>query len=203
MVDTLNAPQIIEHISKPLNYTPFDVKWLPCSAKIVVTGQTPRAKGIIQIYQMNKGKLELTSEFQKEYGFKCSTFGASSLSSRDLAVGDFEGNLIIYDLVKGTPNYEIKKAHKNIINAIDGIGGTGNIGPAEIITAGRDGSAKIWDPRTDKPVVLLEPAASEKVLPECWAVSFGNSYNNEERNVGIGYDNGDVKLYDLRMDQLK
>ena len=34
-------------------------------------------------------------------------------------------------------------------------------------------------------------------------MSFGNSYNNEERNVGIGYDNGDVKLYDLRMDQLK
>ena len=178
MVDTLNAPQIIEHISQSVNYTPFDVKWIPCSAKIVVTGQTPRAKGIIQIYQMNKGKLEIVSEFIKEYGFKCSTFGASSLSSRDLAVGDFEGNLIIYDLVKGTPSYEIKKAHKNIINAIDGIGGTGNIGPAEIITAGRDGSAKIWDPRTDKPVVLLEPAASEKVLPECWAVSFGNSYNN-------------------------
>ena len=56
MVDTLNAPQIIEHISQSLNYTPFDVKWIPCSAKIVVTGQTPRAKGIIQIYQMNKGK---------------------------------------------------------------------------------------------------------------------------------------------------
>ena len=203
MVDTLNAPQIIEHISKPLNYTPFDVKWLPCSAKIVVTGQTPRAKGIIQIYQMNKGQLELVSEFQKEYGFKCSTFGAASLSSRDLAVGDFEGNLIIYDLVKGTPNYQIKKAHKSIINAMDAIGGTGNIGPAEIITAGRDGSAKIWDPRTDKPVVLLEPASTEKILPECWAVSFGNSYNNEERCVGIGYDNGDVKLYDLRMDQLK
>ena len=86
---------------------------------------------------------------------------------------------------------------------MDGIGGTGNIGPAEIITAGRDGSAKIWDPRTDKPVVLLEPASTEKILPECWAVSFGNSYNNEERDVGIGYDNGDVKLYDLRMDQLK
>ena len=61
---------------------------------------------------MNKGQLELVSEFQKEYGFKCSTFGAASLSSRDLAVGDFEGNLIIYDLVKGTPSYQIKKAHK-------------------------------------------------------------------------------------------
>ena len=94
---------------------------------------------------MNKGKLEITSEIQKEYGFKYNTLGVSSLSSRGLAVGDFEGNLIICHLVKGTPNYEIKKAHKNIINAIDGIEGTGKIGSAEIITAGRDGAAKIWD----------------------------------------------------------
>lgn len=202
MVDTLNAPQLIEHVSLPLNYTPFDVKWLPCSAKIVVAGQTPRANGLIQIYQMNKGKLELFSEFRKEFGFKCASFGASSFATRDLAVGDFEGNLMVFDLEKGKPNYEIKKAHKSIINALDAIGGTGNIGPAEIITAGRDGSAKIWDPRTDKPVVVLEPASGEKILPECWAVSFGNAYNNEERDVGIGYDNGDVKLYDLRMDQL-
>ena len=202
MVDSLNAPQLIEHINHSLPYTPFDVKWIPCSAKLVVTGQTPRAKGIIQIYQMNSGKLELCSEFNKEYGFKCSTFGASSFASRDLAVGDFEGNLIIYDLEKGTPSYEVKKAHKSIINAMDAIGGTGNIGPAEIITAGRDGSAKIWDPRTDKPVVLLEPAEGEKILPECWAVSFGNTFSPEERSVGIGYDNGDVKLYDLRKNQL-
>ncbi len=33
------------------------------------------------------------------------------------------------------------------------------------------GSAKIWDPRTNKPVVSLEPADSEKILPECWAVA--------------------------------
>lgn len=61
-MDTLNAPQIIEHISHSLPYTPFDVKWIPCSAKFVVVGQTPRAKGIIQIYQMNQGKLEIVNE---------------------------------------------------------------------------------------------------------------------------------------------
>ena len=58
---------------------------------------------------MNKGKLEVVSEFNKEYGFKTSTFRASSFASRDLAVGDFEGNLLIYDLERGTANYEIKK----------------------------------------------------------------------------------------------
>ena len=54
---------------------------------------------------------------------------------------------------------------------MDAIGGTGNIGSPEIITGSRDGCAKIWDVRTNKPVVSLEPAESEKVLPECWAVT--------------------------------
>lgn len=33
---------------------------------------------------------------------------------------------------------------------------------------------------------------------DCWAVAFGNSYNNDERCVCAGFDNGDVKVFDLR-----
>lgn len=142
-MDSLNAPQIMEHISQSLTYTPFDCKWIPCSAKFVVAGQTPRAKGILQVYQMNQGKLDLVSEINKEYGFKCCTFGASSFTNRELAVGDYEGYLSIFDLEKGEPSFKVK-AHKSIINGIDGIGGTGNIGAAEIITAGRDGKNFIF-----------------------------------------------------------
>jgi hypothetical protein len=138
-MDSLNAPQIIEHISQSLAYTPFDIKWIPCSAKFAIVGQTPKAKGIIQVYQMNSGKLELVNEFNKEIGLKCCTFGASSFTNRELAVGDYDGNLSIIDLERGEASFKVK-AHKSIINAIDGIGGTGNIGPAEIITAGRDGT---------------------------------------------------------------
>jgi hypothetical protein len=142
-IDSLNAPQIIEHLNLSLTYTPFDVKWIPCSAKFVVAGQTPRAKGILQIYKMNSGNLELVTEFIKDSGFKCATFGASSFSNREIAVGDYDGNLSIFDLEKGQASFKVK-AHKSIINAIDGIGGTGNIGPAEIITAGRDGKIYIY-----------------------------------------------------------
>jgi len=137
-MDSVNAPQIIEHINSSLTYTPFDVKWVPCSPRFVVVGQTPRANGIIQIYKMNQGKLEVLNEWIKDKGYKCCTFGSSSLTNRDIAVGDYDGNLTIFDLEKCTPTYDVK-GHKSIINAIDGIGGTGNIGPAEIITAGRDG----------------------------------------------------------------
>lgn len=49
----------------------------------------------------------------------------------------------------------------------------------------------------------LEPAESETVKPDCWAVAFGNAYNTEERCVAAGYDNGDVKIFDLKTNCLR
>lgn len=33
---------------------------------------------------------------------------------------------------------------------------------------------------------------------DCWAVAFGNSYSNDDRCVCAGYDNGDIRVVDLR-----
>jgi hypothetical protein len=38
---------------------------------------------------------------------------------------------------------------------------------------------------------------------DCWCVAIGNSYDNEERCVLAGYDNGDVKMFDLRMNKVR
>lgn len=38
---------------------------------------------------------------------------------------------------------------------------------------------------------------------DCWCVAIGNSYNDEERCVLAGYDNGDVKMFDLRMNKVR
>jgi len=43
----------------------------------------------------------------------------------------------------------------------------------------------------------MEPAEGE-TKRDCWAVCFGNAYTSNERVVCAGYDNGDVKLFDLR-----
>ena len=94
------------------------------------------------------------------------------------------------------------QAHKSIINAIDGCGGL-NVGSGapEIVTGGRDGCVRVWDPRVPDPVVSLEPDEGEAIR-DCWTVAFGNSYNDEERVVAAGYDNGDVKMFDLRTNSL-
>lgn len=37
---------------------------------------------------------------------------------------------------------------------------------------------------------------------DCWCVAIGNSFNDDERCVLAGYDNGDVKLFDLRTNKV-
>ena len=37
---------------------------------------------------------------------------------------------------------------------------------------------------------------------ECWTVAFGNSFNDDNRVVAAGYDNGDIKLFDLRTSRM-
>jgi WD40 repeat protein len=94
-------------------------------------------------------------------------------------------------------------AHTSIVNAMDGVGGGGmGFGAPEIVTCGRDGAVRVWDPRTEEPVVSLEPENGE-TRRDCWTVAFGNSYNDEERCVAAGYDNGDIKLFDLRTNSIR
>jgi hypothetical protein len=34
-------------------------------------------------------------------------------------------------------------------------------------------------------------------------IRFGNSFNNDERCIAAGYDNGDIKLFDLRANSIR
>ena len=95
------------------------------------------------------------------------------------------------------PVYSVK-GHKEIINAIDGVGGLVGEGAPEIATASRDGAVKVWDPRQkNDPVATMEPGEGEDKR-DCWTVAFGHAFNQSDRCVCAGYDNGDIKMFDLR-----
>ncbi|KAK3750025.1 hypothetical protein QZH41_008663 [Actinostola sp. cb2023] len=195
----MDKPQIISHVQKPLNYTVFDGKWIPCSARFVVIGNHARGTGAMQIYEVSHGDVNLLKDVEKRTPFKCCTFGASNLQQRYLATGDFEGKMMIWNLENTErPVYSVK-AHSQIINAIDGVGGLGiGEGAPEIVTGSRDGSVCVWDPRQkETPVAQMLPAEGQEGR-DCWAVAFGNAYNTSERVVAAGYDNGDIKLFDLK-----
>jgi WD40 repeat protein len=212
VMHTTDAPQIIEHLTKSLNFTPTDVRWIPVSSRFVVLGSHPRGTGAVVVHEMGPKEVKVVREMEYPVGIKCSTFGASFLEDRHLAVGDMGGNVAILNLDTGSATKPVwsVRAHTSMVNCIDGIGGLsiGN-GAPELATGGRDGTVKIWDPRISDPVVSLEPAEAGGAAGggaggrECWTVCFGNSYSDEERCLAAGYDNGDVKLFDLRMNAVR
>ena len=53
-------PQIIAHVEKSLDYTLYDAKWIPRSARFVVLGSRPRGTGTMQIYELTSGAGEVT-----------------------------------------------------------------------------------------------------------------------------------------------
>ncbi|KAJ3217084.1 WD repeat-containing protein 92 [Dinochytrium kinnereticum] len=199
MTNTLDKPQVVVLIQKSLNYTPYDIKWIPSSARFVVLGQNSRGTGVLEVYQLNNGKAELVKESEKRSAFKCGTFGASSLQARHIATGDFDGMLSLFDLERLEQPVFSAKAHDSIINCIDGAGGVGvQPGPPEIVTGSRDGFVKVWDVRQkEKAVATIGPEEGQP-KQDAWAVAFGNSHSDYDRMVTAGYDNGDVKMFDLR-----
>eukprot|EP01102_Stenamoeba_stenopodia_P016938 TRINITY_DN5991_c0_g1_i3.p1 TRINITY_DN5991_c0_g1~~TRINITY_DN5991_c0_g1_i3.p1 ORF type:complete len:251 (-),score=35.49 TRINITY_DN5991_c0_g1_i3:20-772(-) len=91
------------------------------------------------------------------------------------------------------------KAHETVVHCIDGCSGsTQSKGPAELVTSSKD-KVCVWDVRQkDKPVVIIESGVKTSKPADCWAVCFGNSTNDSDRCVYAGYDNGDLRLFDLR-----
>ncbi|OAF71462.1 hypothetical protein A3Q56_00755 [Intoshia linei] len=194
----MDSSQIICHYEKSLNYTLYDVKWIPQSAKFVALGSHPRGTGSLDIFQLGK-ELKLIHSSEKPNSFKCGSFGASVYGDRHLATGDFNGRMQVWDLLDDkSQSVFSSKGHEGIINCIDGIGGQNvGVGAAEIATGGRDGCVKIWDIRQTTPVVNIDPESHGNPR-DCWSIAFGNNSNELDKVVAAGFDNGDLKLFDLR-----
>lgn len=91
----MDKVQTLAHIEHSLNYSIFDVKWIPFCAKFIAVGSRTNGKGVIQIYELDSPKLNLVNEITSESALKCCSFGTSSAGERHLVVGDFAGKLKI------------------------------------------------------------------------------------------------------------
>lgn len=90
MEKKLAKPQLVCHMEKSVDYSLFDAKWVPSSAKFVAMGSRPRGTGLLQVYVLSGGELKLVKSQDTPNPVKCGTFRASSLRDRHLATGDFK-----------------------------------------------------------------------------------------------------------------
>lgn len=59
---------------------------------------TVRSSPMLQVLELKGSELEPAKEIEKPSGFRCATFGASSIRDRHLATGNFKG--------EPSPHYE-------------------------------------------------------------------------------------------------
>lgn len=205
-------PSILQLFSESSDYTLYGTSWIPSSARLVSVGMNTKGQGPVTIWSFKDKRLVKESEHIKSEALKCVTFGASIDPKRHFATGDHKGHLFVYDIENiGTPLYS-SRGHSQMINCVDGVGGKDPMkyGAPEIATGSSDGKVQVWDIRRAAPVLTFSPSEESvlrvgrpddgyvEVTPECWCVAFGNSFSQYERWLAMGYDNGDLKIIDMR-----
>lgn len=83
------------HITHNENFSIFDTKWLPQTAKFAAVGAKSNGSGFIKVYELDGEKLDVTREIARGNAFKCATFDVSQTNNYYLAVGGFGGSLQI------------------------------------------------------------------------------------------------------------
>jgi len=185
-MDDNNTHEILELSSTKVDYTVFNVNWIPSAPRLIVCGSSLAGEGLIRIYNVTgKGLLESNSTSQPK-AVRCGTFNASSLEERSFCTGDFVGNISVWDIEELDQPISKITGHSGLINCIDGC-----LEEKELLTTGsRDGTVKMWDRRImQKSIVTME--GNEK--KDCWSVSASSN----GKYIASGFNNGDVRIFDI------
>eukprot|EP01097_Dermamoeba_algensis_P008295 TRINITY_DN5476_c0_g3_i3.p1 TRINITY_DN5476_c0_g3~~TRINITY_DN5476_c0_g3_i3.p1 ORF type:complete len:148 (+),score=27.54 TRINITY_DN5476_c0_g3_i3:55-498(+) len=124
----------------------YSCNWLPFSTKLVAVGQfEDGSNGVCSLYDISEsssseGSLKRTLTLRTRSPLKCCTFDHSILPDRFLATGDFDGELAQWDLEEeGVTPVRTFKAHREIINSLDGTSDAASPFASTVCTAGREG----------------------------------------------------------------
>eukprot|EP01156_Anaeramoeba_ignava_P006939 Anaeramoba_ignava/a350063_7.p1 GENE.a350063_7~~a350063_7.p1 ORF type:complete len:302 (-),score=104.55 a350063_7:177-1082(-) len=178
--------QIHSKINNP--FITYDLKWVPSSTRFLSIGGTGENQGIITVYSLERNqRISIQKKIEGEYNFKCGTFGASDKIDRNISVGDFQGDLKIFDL-EYSEEPLFKSSHLSMINSIDGI--LYNNSPF-IAASLQNGNIVCLDPRQQKTIMEFH----DNLNIDAWCVKI-NDQNNPV--ILTGYENGDFLAVDIR-----
>jgi len=179
--------QILEHSATPVDYTVFDVRWVPSSPRLVVCGSSLAGEGTIRMYSLAGQGLTEIGSTKRPKAIRCGTFRSSSLEERSFSTGDFGGHVAVWDLEEmGEPVEEVV-GHQDIINCISGHCGGGG----QLVTGSRDGLVRMWDRRNMRSSTVTMEGDERR---DCWAVT---TLENG-MFVAAGYSNGDIRVFDIK-----
>jgi len=198
--------QIVPYIAHGLSFTAHSLAWIPNSSRLLVCGTTTLNTGVLTLFEITTGRtLKEITRAESQEGIKCIT----TLPNDIVVTGGVNGTICYWwfhlqqfiplrlnrtrnaNELKKVP--EFVKGHSAIINCIDGI----RVGAPEVVTGSKDGCVKVWDARQRNEAVITIAPQSDQPPRDCWSVAIGNSFG-DERVIAAGYDNGDVKLFDLK-----
>lgn len=118
-------------------------------------------------------------------------------------VGCVDGSILLYDPTSlEKPCYKIKE-HQLSVNKVECKQSSGN---NIVISASRDGTVRLYDIRVNK-VVSIMKSTNKSYCPDCWCVTAATNRSDthsggllplSEFNICAGYENGDVKFFDMR-----
>ncbi|XP_067015666.1 dynein axonemal assembly factor 10 [Anabrus simplex] len=199
----VSMPQILSHTERSVDYTVYCGRWLPNSALFVTLGCRPNFTGVMELNEVGEKDVSIVKKVENKKAFKCGEAGGSQNVNSAFCTGNFGGRLDVWDMQNTTYPVFSCTEHGDIISSIDTVGGgIPGWGSPEILTCSKDGLVKVWDTRVKSSVATIGPDSGE-ARRECWTACFGNAYNSEQRVIAAGYDNGDIKIYDLRIMSIK
>ena len=198
-VDVSNKPQMVEHVNKQLPLTVYETKWVPCSARFCVLGSPQRQSRMIQLYNLvraanaragcgARAAKGLQVRHVRPLVSRRAPPGHRRLRRRasDLGPGAADNA----DIPRATGTLDDHQLHRRHRWA------QGRWGAGDRHRRARRLRARVDPRQADKPVASMEPEEGAPTR-DCWSVSFGDAHSADDRCVVAGYDNGDVKLFDL------
>lgn len=91
----MDQPFIFTYISHNENFSIFETKWIPGTAKLAAIGGNGNSTGCIKVFELNGDRLDILHVINKRSPLRCAAFGLSRTKQSYMCTGDFKGSLQI------------------------------------------------------------------------------------------------------------